>query len=74
MKTINFCKICDFPIKNSEELCTLCKNKLFIFEHEFTCNCEDDVCMSLCRDCILNSIYKERWKEYLNDKKLKLEV
>ena len=55
------CLICGNPIEPSNKLCVTCQNELD-FKNTLTCSCEEDNCMLICRDCIMNSDKKEKWK------------
>ena len=66
MNKTTLCAICDNQIPNGKIICDKCKKEILNCPWLLTCDCEEDNCMSLCRDCILNGKKKPNRKLVLN--------
>ena len=65
MAKINLCTICGTSISSEKQLCDSCKEELLNCPWVLTCDCNEDNCMTICRDCILAGSRKEKWKVFL---------
>ena len=65
MAKSSYCSICGDPITPEKVICNSCKEELLNCRWMLTCNCDEDNCMTICRDCILGGARKEKWKVFL---------
>ena len=59
------CAICDETILNGQIVCAECKKEIFQNSWMLECDCSEDNCMTICRDCCIDAKIKEKWKMVL---------
>lgn len=62
MEKANSCAICNEPILVGQIVCADCKKNILQNRWMLACDCDEDNCMTICRDCCIDAKIKEKWK------------
>ena len=63
---LHICPICEKSIPQGKTICEDCNKQILECSWILTCDCEEDCCMALCRDCVFNGKMKGGWKDILS--------
>ena len=66
MKKAAVCLLCEKEIEPGKKVCQTCINDILSCPWILICNCDEDNCMSLCRDCIMFKLGKSNCTMVLN--------
>lgn len=64
---LSTCSLCEKMIPNGKRICKDCNRQILECSWILTCNCDEDSCMSLCRDCLINTKLNPNLKDILNE-------
>ena len=66
MKKAAYCLVCESEVEPGKTICLNCLKDILSCPWILICSCDEDNCMSLCRDCIMFKVGKSNCRMVLN--------